>query len=54
MHSVDVLVDVHVVIRHAIVDVLCVLVIRVVISVHIVVLSVPLIVVHFVVPILIL
>ena len=52
MHSVDVLVGVHVVKRHAIVDVQCVLVIRVVIGVHIVVLSVPLIVVHFVVPIL--
>ena len=54
MHSVDVLVGVHVVKRHAIVDVQCVLVIRVVIGVHIVVLSVPFIVVHFVVPILIL
>ena len=54
VHSVDVLVGVHVVMRHAIVDVQCVLVIRVVIGVHIVVLSVPLIVVHFVVPILIL
>ena len=52
MHSVDVLVGVHVVKRHAIVDVQCVLVIRVVIIVHVVVLSVPLIVVHFVVPIL--
>ena len=45
---------VHVVKRHAMVDVQCVLVIRVVIGVHIVVLSVPLVVVHFVVPILIL
>ena len=54
VHSVDVLVGVHVVKRHAIVDVQCVLVIRVVIGIHIVVLSVPLIVVHFVVPILIL
>ena len=44
----NVLVDVHVVIRHAIVDVLCVLVIRVVIGVHIVVLSVHYnFVVHF-------
>ena len=41
VHSVDVLVGVHVVKRHAIVDVQCVLVIRVVIGVHIVVLSVP-------------
>ena len=54
VHSVDVLVSVHVVKRQAIVDVQCVLVIRVVSGVHIVVLSVPLIVVHFVVPILIL
>ena len=54
VHSVDVLVGVHVVKRHAIVGVQCVLVIRVVIGVLIVVLSVPLIVVHFVVPILIL
>ena len=54
VHSVDVLVGVHVVKHHAIVDVQCVLVIRVVIGVHIVVLSVPLVVVHFVVPILIL
>ena len=53
-HSVELFVDVHVVIRHAIVDVQYVLVIRVVIGVHIVVLSVPLIAVHFVVPILIL
>ena len=52
--SVELFVDVHVVKRHAIVDVLCVLVIRVVIGVRIVVLSVPLIVVHIVVPILIL
>ena len=49
-HSVELFVDVHVVIRHAIVDVLCVLVIHVVIGVHIVVFSVP--VVHFVVLIL--
>ena len=54
MHSVDVFVGVHVAKRHAIVDVQCVLVIRVVIGVHIVVLSVPLVVVHLVVPILIL
>ena len=54
VHSVDVLVGVHVVKRHAIIDVKFVLVIRVVIGVFIVVLSVPLIVVHFVVPILIL
>ena len=53
-HSVELFVDVHVVIRHAIVDVLCVLVIRVVTGVHIVVLLVPLVVVNFVVPILIL
>ena len=42
VHSVDVLVGVHVVKRHAIVDVQCVLVIRVVIGVNIVVLSDPL------------
>ena len=53
-HSVELFVDVHVVIRHAIVDVQYVLLIRVVIGVHIVVLSVPLVGVHFVVPILIL
>ena len=47
-----VLVGVHVVKRHAIVDVLCHAVVNVVIGVHIVVLSVPLIVVHFVVLIL--
>ena len=41
MHSVDVLVGVHVVKRHAIVDVQCVLVIRVVIGVHVVVLFGP-------------
>ena len=46
-HSVELFVDVHVVIRHAIVDVLCVLVIRVVIGVHFVVLSVPFVGVHF-------
>ena len=54
MCAVELFVDVHVVIRHAIVDVQCVLVIRVVIGVHIVVLLVPLVGVHFVVPILIL
>ena len=52
--SVELFVGVHVVKRHAIVDVLCHPVVNVVIGVHIVVLSVPLIVVHFVVPILIL
>ena len=41
----ELFVDVHVVIRHVIVDVLCVLVIRVVTGVHIVVLLVPLVVV---------
>ena len=41
VHSVDVLVGTHVVKRHAIVDVQCVLVIRVVIGVHIVVLFRP-------------
>ena len=46
--SVELFVGVHVVKRHAIVDVQCVLVIRVVIGVHIVVLSVPLVVVHVV------
>ena len=45
--------DVHVVKRHAIVDVLCRPVVNVVIGVHIVVLFVPLVVVHFVVLILI-
>ena len=40
--------DVHVVISHAIVDVLCGPVVNVVIGVHIVVLSVPLVVVHVV------
>ena len=54
VHSVELFVEVHDVKRHAIVDVLCRLVVNVVIGVHIVVLSVPLIVVHFVVPILIL
>ena len=44
--------DVHVVKRHAIVDVLCRPVVNVVIGVHIVVLFVPLVVVHFVVLIL--
>ena len=44
--------EVHDVKRHAIVDVLCRPVVNVVIGVHIVVLSVPLIVVHFVVLIL--
>ena len=43
--SVELFVDVHVVKRQAVVDVQCVLVIRVVIGVHFVVLSVPLIVV---------
>ena len=50
--SVELFVGVHVVKRHAIVDVLCRPVVNVVIGVHIVVLSVPLIVVHFVVLIL--
>ena len=50
--SVELFVDVHVVKRHAIVDVLCRPVVNVVIGVHIVVLSVPLVVVHFVVLIL--
>ena len=53
MHSVGLFVEVHDVKRHAIVDVLCRPVVIVVIGVHIVVLSVPLIVAHFVVPILI-
>ena len=48
VHSVDVLVGVHVVKRHAIVDVLCRPVVNVVIGVHIVMLSVPLVVVHVV------
>ena len=52
-HSVELFVEVHDVKRHAIVDVLCRPVVNVVIGVHIVVLSVP-IVVHFVVPIIIL
>ena len=50
--SVELFVDVHVVKRHAIVDVLCRPVVNVVIGVHIVVLFVPLVVVHFVVLIL--
>ena len=50
--SVELFVDVHVVQRHAIVDVLYHAVVNVVIGVHIVVLSVPLVVVHFVVLIL--
>ena len=50
--SVELFVNVHVVKRHAIVDVQCVLVIRVVVGDHTVVLSVPLVVVHFVVLIL--
>ena len=54
MHSVELIVEVHGVKRHAIIDVLCRPVVNVVIGVHIVVLSVQLIVVHFVVPILIL
>ena len=53
-HSVELFVDVHDVKRHAIVDVLCRPAVNVVIGVHIVVLFVPHIVVHFVVPILIL
>ena len=52
--SVELFVDVHVVKRHAIFDVLCRPVVNVIIGVHIVVLFVPLVVVHFVVPILIL
>ena len=47
-HSVELFVDVHVVKRHAIVDVLCRPVVNVVIGVHIVMLSVPLVVVHYV------
>ena len=50
--SVELFVGVHVVKRHAIVHVLCRPVVNVVMGVHIVVLSVPLIVVHFVVLIL--
>ena len=50
--SVELFVDVHVMKRHAIVDVLCRPVVNVVIGVHIVVLFVPLVVVHFVVLIL--
>ena len=50
--SVELFVDVHVVKRHAIVDVLCRPVVNVVIGVHIVVLFVLLVVVHFVVLIL--
>ena len=50
--SVELFVDVHVVKRHAIVDVLCCPVVNVVIGVHIVVLFVPLVVEHFVVLIL--
>ena len=50
--SMELFVDVHVVKRHAIVDVLCRPVVNVVIGVHIVVLFVPLVVVHFVVLIL--
>ena len=50
--SVELFVDVHVVKRHAIVDVLCRPVVNVVIGVHIVVLFVPLVAVHFVVLIL--
>ena len=46
--SVELFVDVHVVKRHAIVDVLCRPVVNVVIGVHFVVLSVPLVVVHVV------
>ena len=51
-HSVELFVEVHVVKRHAIVDVLCHPVVNVVIGVHIFVLSVPLVIVHFVVLIL--
>ena len=54
MHSVELFVEVHDVKRHAIVDVLCRPVVNVFIGVHIVVLFVPHVVVHFVVPILIL
>ena len=50
--SVELFVDVHVVKRHANVDVLRRPIVNVVIGVHIVVLSVPLVVVHFVVLIL--
>ena len=50
--SVELFVDVHVVKRHAIVDVLCRPVVNLVIVVHIVVLFVPLVVAHFVVLIL--
>ena len=50
--SVELFVDVHVVKRHAIVDVLCRPVVNVVIGVHIVVLFFPHVVVHFVVLIL--
>ena len=50
--SVELFVDVHVVKRHAIVDVLSRPVDNIVIGVHIVVLFVPLVVVHFVVLIL--
>ena len=50
--SVELFVDVHVVKRYAIVNVLCRPVVNVVIGVHIVVLSVPLVVVYFVVLIL--
>ena len=46
--SVELFMDVHVVKRHAIVDVLCRSVVNVVIGVHIVVLSVPLVVVRVV------
>ena len=54
VHSVGLFVEVHDVKRHAIDDVLCRPVVNVVIGVHIVVLFVPHVVVHFVVPILIL
>ena len=54
VHSVELFVEVHDVRRHAIVDVLCGPVVNVVIGVHSVVLFVPHVVVHFVVPILIL
>ena len=50
--SVELFVDVHVVKHHAIVDLLCRPVLNVVIGVHIVMLFVPLVIVHFVVLIL--
>ena len=50
--SVELFVDVHVMKRHAIIDVLCRPVVNVVIGVHIVMLFVPHVVVHYVVLIL--